>query len=132
MNFHHLIRFDPESLGLLRVINSKLDHITERLRHMATDGQVAQLKSDIATMINEYMQAVTDLIAKAQTQSQDPAIDALDQSVRDATAALHAKLTGPVPGVPATPPTVPTPPLSNEKPLDTGLPVTQPVTQPAP
>ena len=100
----HHIRLDPEVTSLLREHNSKLDHITERLKHMATDAQVAQLKTDIAALINAYTAAIAAAVAKAQAQSPDPAIDDLDNTVKAATAALTAGAADPAVAVPVTPP----------------------------
>lgn len=86
------------------LLNLKLDFITQRLTHMATDAQVAQLRTDIGIMIDAYTAAITAAVAKAQAQSPDPAIDALDQTVKDATAKIVAAAAAPAVAVPVTPP----------------------------
>ncbi len=99
--FRFYIHLDPVFLGLLRAIDSKLDHITERLTHMATDAQVAKLTADVQKLIDAitaFQAFVADAIAKAQGQSNDPAIDALDASISAETDKLTAAVT------PATPP----------------------------
>ncbi len=90
---HHYIHLDPEVARLLRDVNRKLDNINERLSHMATDAQVAKLSADVTTLVvavETFKTAVLAAIAKAQTQSTDPAIDTLDATVTDEVAKLAA------------------------------------------
>lgn len=62
------------------------------------------LKTDVAALIAEATADITAAIAAAQAASNDPAIDALDQTVTAATKTLHdqfAATTGtPVPATP--------------------------------
>ena len=84
-------RLDAETMGLLRAINRKLDHVHERLKHMATQAQIDTLKADIAALI---------AAALAHAATPDPALDALDEQVKQAT----QQLTAPVaPAPPAAP-----------------------------
>jgi len=86
---------------LLRTLDHRLDLITERLTHMATDAQVAKLTADVQRLIDAitaFQAFVADAIAKAQGQSNDPAIDALDASVSAEADKLTAAVT------PVTPP----------------------------
>jgi len=103
IDLHHFIHLDPEIMGLLREQNSKLIHISERISHMATDAQVAKLTTDVNALIaavEAFKTAVLDAIAKAQGQSNDPAIDALDATVADEAAKITAAMPAPAPTPP--------------------------------
>lgn len=79
-------------------LHRKLDFINERLKHMATDAQVAKLSADVTVLIaavETFKTAVLAAIAKAQTQSNDPAIDTLDATVTDEVSKLAAATPAP-------------------------------------
>jgi len=96
MRFDIHIHLGPEVSSLIRDdLNRKLNHLTERLTHMATDAQVAKLSADVNTLLDAveaFKTAVLDAIAKAQAQTNDPAVDALDAKVADEVAKLSAAM----------------------------------------
>lgn len=101
---HHFHNHGDDVPSWVGELHRKLDVIIERLKHMATDAQVSQLKTDIAALINAYTAAIAAAVAKAQQQSPDPAIDELDATVRAATATLTTGAAAPAVAVPVTPP----------------------------
>lgn len=102
MNHHHYLHPDPETLGLLRAMNRKLDSVISNQETIM--ASIDNLRADIGILIDTYTQAIADAVAKAQAASNDPAIDALDQTVKAATAALTAGATAPAVAVPVSPP----------------------------
>ncbi len=96
MRFDIHIHLGPEVSSLIRDdLNRKLDHLTERISHMATAEQVAKLTADVKALtdaIDAYQTAVLAAIAKAQTASADPAIDALDATVTAETQKLTSSM----------------------------------------
>lgn len=84
-----------------------LAHIIERLNTMSTKEQVDKLGADIAALITEATNDIQVAIAAAQSQSADPAIDALDATVTAATQKLKdiaASLVPPTAAPAAAPP----------------------------
>jgi phage shock protein A len=82
--------------------DDRLDRIIKLLEQIM--AAIDTLKTDLAALIAEAVKDLTAAVAAAQAASQDPAIDALDAQVKDATTTLQTKfaeLTGtPVPPAP--------------------------------
>jgi hypothetical protein len=101
-HIHHHYHNEPdhEVLARLAVIEQKLDLMETNIM-----AAIDTLKTDIAALIAEATADITAAVAQAQAASNDPAIDALDQTVTQATKTLHdtfASVTGtPVPATPA-------------------------------
>lgn len=81
-----------ELLEMLRYIIQQYEHknallarIEERLTQMATKEQLDKLAADVAALIDAGVAEITAAVEAAQRQSPDPAIDALDARVTDAT-----------------------------------------------
>lgn len=65
-------------------------HIIERLDDMATKAQLDKFLADVQALIAASVAEITAAIAAAQAASPDPAIDAADAAVTDATSKLTA------------------------------------------
>lgn len=96
---HELREVRKDLAGLRYLILKMKDEII-----MATDAQIAKLKTDIAALITAAANEITAAVTKAQNASPDPAIDALDaqvttttQNLIDAAAALNAGTPLPAP-----------------------------------
>jgi hypothetical protein len=80
-----------------------LERAVKRLEHHMT-AQTDRLIADVTALINEATTDIAAAIARAQNQSPDPAIDALDGQVTAATQKLKdamATLQPNAPGAPA-------------------------------
>lgn len=83
---------------VMTAIKKLSDLTTKGFNAMATKEQLDKLRVDVAKLIEAGVDEIKAAVQKAQTESQDPAIDALDTSVNDATATLvdaAAKLRNP-------------------------------------
>ena len=74
-------------------------------------AQTDKLVADVTALINEAVADITAAIARAQNQSPDPAIDALDSQVTQTTQKLKDAMAAINPAAPA--PASATPPASS-------------------
>lgn len=83
--FHHRPDPGPE---WAQALDRKLTLILEGMTHMATAAQLAALQADVAALITAAVAEINVAVAAAQAASPDPAIDALDASVKTTTQQL--------------------------------------------
>lgn len=83
-----LIRHDPQIDARLRDIQTILARMETT---MATKDQLDKLRVDVAALIDKAVKVITEAIAEAQQappDQADPAVDALDATVTQATQTL--------------------------------------------
>lgn len=92
-HFHHYPDLNEVKAGIEKLC----DLINERFDTMATKEQLDKLTADVAELITAGVAEITAAVAAAQRQSNDPAIDDLDnrvtaatQTLKDAAAQLQA------------------------------------------
>jgi predicted component of type VI protein secretion system len=94
---------DPRVEARLRETVHKLDLIMNLMEkhHMAGQDSINKLRTDIAALLNEGVNVITNAVAKAQANSNDAAIDQLDndvtqglQKIRDAATQLQQPADG--------------------------------------
>lgn len=92
-HFHHYPDLSEVKVGIAEL----RDLVTERFDTMATKEQLDKLAADVADLITAGVAEITAAVAAAQRQSNDPAIDDLDnrvtaatQTLKDAAAQLQA------------------------------------------